>query len=112
MSTKREEAMGAVVDLLLAAGFVPDGQTRAEIVRIPTATSPLYGRSGGELAKLGGRQRFAKPGTTVRATVGSRTTALYRIESKGIEGVRGIATRNTKDLDDIRSIVESLESRR
>lgn len=108
MTTKSEQLMGAAIDLLLAAGFVSAGRTREETVRIPTKASPVYGRSGGELAKLGGRQRFVKPGTTIKATVGPRTTALYRVEGQGLDGVQGIATRDTKDLDGIRSVLQSL----
>jgi hypothetical protein len=95
--TKNQRSMAAVIDLLLAAEFVPDGETRQEHVRIPTANAPVFGQSGGVLATLGGRQRFVKSGTTIKATVGPRTTALYRIEGAGIEGVRGIATLATKN---------------
>jgi hypothetical protein len=105
---KSEEAMAAVIDMLLAAGFVPDGETRVVHVRIPTANSPVFGRSGGEMAKLGGRQRFVKQGTTIKATIGLRTTALYRSEGNGLNGVRGIATHDTKDLSAICAVVETL----
>lgn len=73
--TKTKQAMAAATDALLAAGFSPDGQTREEILRVPTKHSPLLGLSGGELAKFGGRQRFAQGATGVKATVGPRTTA-------------------------------------
>lgn len=105
---KNQQSMTAVIDLLLAAGFVPDGETRQEQVRIPTAKAPVFGHSGGVLATLGGRRRFVKPGTTIKATVGQRTTALYRIEGAGLEGVRGIATLATRELSAIRTAVESL----
>ena len=63
----RSKFMADVIDAFLAAGFVPDGQTREKTVRIPTRNSPLLGRSGGELAKLGGQQRFVLPGTNIKA---------------------------------------------
>ncbi|KUZ89159.1 hypothetical protein WI73_21560 [Burkholderia ubonensis] len=75
---------------------------------IPTAKAPVFGYSGGVLATLGGRQRFVKSGTTIKATVGPRATALYRIEGAGLEGVRGIATLATTELSAIRTAVESL----
>lgn len=106
--TKTEQAMAAAIDALLAAGFSPDGQTREEIVRVPTKHSPLLGLSGGELAKFGGRQRFAQGATGVKATVGPRTTAIYRVEGSGLAGVRGIATHNTSDGEAIRATVSAL----
>lgn len=106
--TKNQQAMAAVIDLLLVAGFVPDGETRQEHVRIPTANAPVFGHSGGVLATLGGRQRFVKSGTLIKATVGPRTTALYRVEGAGLEGVRGIATLATKELSVIRTVVDTL----
>lgn len=106
--TKGQQAMAAVIDLMLASGFRPDGETHQETVRVPTKDSPLYGRSGGQLATFGGRQRFAKDGTTVKATVGIRTTAIYRIEGPGLNGVRGIATCDTKDFAAIQAAVAAL----
>ncbi len=99
-------AMATAIDALLSAGFVPDGQTREEVVRIPTKSSPLFGRSGGELAKLGGRQRFALGTTNIKATVGKRTVALYRVE--GLAGVTGIASLDTSDIDRLRGVLASL----
>jgi len=100
--------MALVIQSLLDAGFHPDGETREETVRVPTSKSLLYGKSGGELAKFGGRQRFAKAGTTVKATVGGRTTAIYRVEGKGLEGVKGIATLDTKNIDAVRNALAGL----
>lgn len=77
-------------------------------MRIPTAKAPVFGHSGGVLATLGGRQRFVKSGTAIKATVGPRTTALYQIAGVGINGVRGIATLATNELGAIRSAIESL----
>lgn len=109
MAIRGEKEMGEVIQVLLDAGFIPDGATREEVVRIPTTKSPLYGGSGGELAKFGGRQRFIKVGTNIKATVGARTTALYRTEGKGLEAVRGIATLNTKDLESVRAMLSRLQ---
>lgn len=106
LSTKREQAMAAVIELLLQSGFVPDGETRTELVRIPTKRSPAFGGSGGELAKLGGRQRFAKEGTNIKATIGMRTTCIYRVEGEGLSGVRGMGTVDTSDLQSIRSVLK------
>lgn len=106
--SRTEQAMAVAIDALLSAGFAPDGQTREEIVRIPTKNSPLYGRSGGELAKLGGRQRFALGTTNIKATVGKRSVAVYRIEGQGLAGITGIASFDTSDIDRLRSVLASL----
>ena len=104
-----ERAMAAVIDELLDAGFEPDGQTREEIVRVPTANSPVLGRSGGELAKFGGRQRFSHRSTSVKVTVGARTVCFYRSEpGQGLQGVQGIATLDTKALVEIRGMLASV----
>ena len=105
---RQEQAMAAAIDALLSCGFAPDGETREEIVRIPTKKSPLYGRSGGELAKLGGRQRYALGDSNIKATVGKRTLAVYRVEGKGLAGVRGVATLDTSDIDRLRIVLASL----
>lgn len=41
-----------VVACLAAAGFVGDGATRTEQVRVPTKDSPVYGKSGGGTRNL------------------------------------------------------------
>jgi len=105
---RAEQSMAAAIDALLDAGFAPDGQTREEIVRIPTKSSPVYGRSGGELAKLGGRQRFALINTNIKATVGKRTVAVYRVEGEGLAGVSGIASFDTSDIERLRDVIASL----
>lgn len=69
------------IKVLTGAGFVPDGATREEAVRIPTSRAPVHGRGaygGGELRTLGGRTRFALPDSGVRATVGTRTICVYQ----------------------------------
>lgn len=106
--SKTEKSMASAIDALLVVGFLPDGQTREEIVRVPTQQSPLLGLSGGVLAKFGGRQRFAHAATGVKATVGPRTTAIYRIDGPGLAGVTGIATHNTSDGDAIRATLSAL----
>lgn len=106
--SKSEKAMADAIQSLLDAGFEPDGTTREETVRIPTRNSPLFGNSGGELAKLGGRQRFAIPGTTYKATVGMRTTAVYRSEGGGLGGVQGIASFDTNDIARLRAVIAEL----
>ncbi len=68
-----------VFEVFTAAGFVADGYTAEEIVRIPTTRSPVFGGIGGERRKFGGRQRLSLPNTTIRATVGPRTTNIYRV---------------------------------
>jgi hypothetical protein len=106
--SRSEAAMAAAIDVLQAAGFAQDGATRTEAVRIPTKRSPVYGRSGGELVKLGGRMRFSQAGTSVKATVGKRTVAIYRMDGRGLDGVVGIATFDTSDLDRLKDVLQAL----
>lgn len=80
------------VAVLLAAGFVANGSTRTENVRIPTSAVP-----SGERRTLGGRLRFALPGTEVRATVGARTVCLYRREGRDVRFL-GEGNYATKDF--------------
>lgn len=103
--TRAQLAMADAIDRLLDQGFVPDGQTRVEIVRVPTRSSPLLGRSGGVLARLGGRQRFMRTGTDLRATVGPRTVAIYRVTGTGVAGV---AAFDTSDLAKLSQVLEHL----
>ncbi len=101
--------MAAVIDALLQAGFLPDGETRTEVVRVPTTSSPLFGLSGGELAKFGGRQRFALGTSGIKATVGKRTTAVYRMVGAGLAGVQGIASFDTGDLEKLRQVLAEID---
>ena len=83
--------------LLGEEGFVPDGDTRTETVRVPTMRSPVFGGSGGELHSFGGRQRLRKPGTDLCVTVGPRTTFLYRALGGG--KVESIFHERTSELE-------------
>lgn len=106
--SKAALAMEEVVKCLSAAGFVEDGATRTERVRMPTKDSPVFGQSGGQLATFGGRMRLIKEGTSIKATVGKRTTALYEVQGAGLTGVRGIASLDTSDIENIRAAVSAL----
>ena len=83
----------AIVNTLTRAGFVADGQTAQEVVRVPTVRSPLYGNTGGERRTFGGRQRYTKLGTTVRVTIGSRTVNVYRVVDGNTEFLANYKTR-------------------
>ena len=77
--TKSELAMERAIEVLLEGGFVPDGETATSVVRTGSSASPIYGASGGQLSKVGGRTRFARPGTEWKATVGKLSTSFYRV---------------------------------
>ncbi len=100
---KGPSAQEQVVALLLAAGFIADGETPRETFRGESPTSRIYGGIGGRLVTTGGRARYALPGTNVKATVGPRSTAVYRV-------INGAATAfecfRTKDVEAIRTYVE------
>jgi hypothetical protein len=104
---KAQLAQEAAIKAVLAAGFVADGETRSETVRMPTMDCPVSnrGKSGGELTTFGGRQRFAIPETTHRVTVGPRTTNFYEFE-KGKE-IWGFRPFETFELDAIRAAAEA-----
>ena len=103
-----DSPMMRAIDTLLAAGFVPDGQTKEEVVRVPTQASPVFGRGGGELVKFGGRQRLRLPGTGIKATVGKRTIAIYLVLGPGLMGTQGIATIDTPDSAALQRVLSNL----
>lgn len=85
-----------VVTMLLELGFAPAGETAEQVVRIPTMRSPVYGGLGGERRTLGGRARYALPGTDLRVTVGPRTTNVYF--SRGGGKTEFVLNEKTKEL--------------
>lgn len=95
----KEETLQAVFDLLQECGWMPDGQTRSETVRVPTSRSPVYGGMGGELRSSGGRQRFRKMDWF--CTAGPRTVNFYQ---RGEDGPVGMVQAKSKDLDAIRKL--------
>lgn len=92
-----------VIEMLEAHGFVADGFTDTQHVRIPTTRAPVFGGIGGELATFGGRKRFAR--NNLKVTVGKRTTYFYRVTNKQLDPNFGKRFQ-TKDLDGIRSFLE------
>lgn len=97
-----------VVQLFKDAGFVEDGFTSTELVRIPTTDNPVFGKSGGVPATLGGRLRLQKPGTRIRVTIGKHTTFLYYLTGSRPAEVNAIARIATKDLDGVRRVLAHL----
>lgn len=79
---KREQSNShyqrAAIEAVLAGGFIPDGETRTESYRAKV------GELAQALVTAGGRQRFAKPGTPMKVTVGRITVCFYEVE-KGKE---------------------------
>ena len=73
------ERVVPVIDALIRLGFEEHGTTESETVRVPTFRAPVFGGLGGELRTFGGRARFSLPDTDIRATVGPRTTFVYRV---------------------------------
>jgi hypothetical protein len=84
--------------LLRDRGWEPDGQTRSETVRIPTARSPVYGGIGGELATFGGRIRLKLPGTNWKVTCGMRTLCTYQVVDHQAVGGATYKTRDPVDF--------------
>lgn len=96
--TKSELAMERAIGVLLEGGFVPDGATAASVVRAGSSASPIYGASGGQLSKTGGRTRFALPGTEWKATVGKMTTTFYRVADGVTHDLNAFSTTDEERL--------------
>ena len=75
--TRTQQAVSRIQAALQAAGWEQDGQTDVKQVRVPTMKSPVFGGTGGELVKMGGRDRWKKGQR--RVTVGARTTFFWTI---------------------------------
>ncbi len=95
--------MDKVIEILLVAGYVPDGVTHGETYRIVTQAS--YPSVGAEIS-TGGRKRFVLPGTTKRATVGKRIVCFYESVNEQAMGFRNFRT------EDFAAIAAILEGRR
>lgn len=93
-----------VIETLKAHGFVADGFTDIQHVRIPTTRAPVFGGIGGELATLGGRKRFARNG--LKVTVGKRTAYFYRVANGKLDPNFGKRF-GTKDIRGIKLFLES-----
>ncbi len=87
-----------IVHVLLAAGWLEDGQTASDTVRIPTQRSPVFGGSGGELRTIGGRRRF-RNGERF-CTVGPRTVNFYRRGKNGPEQMEQVNSRDIAGVAD------------
>jgi hypothetical protein len=108
--TNKSDPCPAVFDALKAAGFIEDGHTVTHHVRIGTAKNPVYGGLGGKAATFGGRQRFVRPGTQIKATVGPRTTNFYLVGERvgGRNKIDDLGSTTTSDLDKINEIIAAL----
>lgn len=69
-----EQAQADVIRKLREAGWVDDGATQSEIVRMPV---DCFG--GRHDVQVGGRMRLRLPDSDRRVTVGPRTTCFYRV---------------------------------
>lgn len=101
-------AITTVIDLLLAAKFIPNEQARVKIFQNSSANNPLFGKSSKYLAKIGSRLRFEKVGTNIKATVSAKTTYFYFLQGFGTDCVKSIASHDTKNINSIKTTVDSL----
>lgn len=110
---KSELAQEAAIKAVLAAGYVPDGETRSETVRMPTTDCPVVGRGkiGGELATFGGRQRFALLGTPYKVTVGQRSTNFYEFDKGQDKEAHGFKYLDTVDLEGVARTAREFRAR-
>lgn len=81
------------IEAVLAGGFIPDGETGAV----------SYRAKAGELAMkmvtAGGRQRFKKPGTAMKVTVGRITVCFYEVHDGKAKEFASISTRMTPRIE-------------
>lgn len=77
------------IESVLANGFVPDGETDTASYRAKV------GELAQRLINAGGRQRFAKPGTLMKVTVGKRTVCFYEVIDKKAKEFATLSTRET-----------------
>ena len=96
MNNERAQAkVDAAVALILGAGFVDDGETQRQQVRIPTDA----------------RKRFARP-DGVKVTVGPNTVNFYRIgplnEVLGRPAIISIGSASTGNILKISTIISGL----
>ena len=90
--TNQEKAVAA----LITAGFEPAGMTPTErVVFLVNDGGPGPGKRG---ATLGGRARFVKPGTTLRATVGKITTCFYDVVNGNTVYRANLPTKETEKV--------------
>ena len=89
----------SVVAVLGEHGWLVDGQTAQQTVRIPTSRSPVFGGVGGKVATFGGRRRFRRGETF--CTVGARTVNFYERDERGPRNMRQAAT---KDIDRVKEL--------
>jgi hypothetical protein len=92
--------MEKVIEILEAAGWVADGRTQSDTVRVSTQAAPVYGGVGGEIRAFGGRLRFAKG--EQRCTVGKRTTCFYHVVNKIPADFINV---KTKEIDKVKELV-------
>lgn len=99
MTAARNVILKAAFDVVQECGWIPDGTTRPETVRIPTTSNPVFGEIGGEVVEFGSRQRFRKGDWF--ATIGPRTTNFYR---RGPDGPVDMVQAKTSKLEDVRRL--------
>lgn len=101
----KAETVQAIADTLQKFGWSPAGETRSEIVIVPTSKSPRFGNCGGELREFKGRQRFQL--RRCFCTVGPRTVNFYRVEN----GQAGpLCQARSNDLDRVAWLAEHYEA--
>lgn len=91
--------MQIVIDMLLANGWKPDGQTQQDLVRIPTTRSPVFGGIGGELKTFGGRKRFARGNK--RVTVGQRVVCFYTFQDRKCFDFERVSTKDVSRIEEL-----------
>ena len=97
--TPGELTMLKVIEVVLEAGYLADGETKTETVRyISEASYPFAGKE----VSLGGRQRFHLPETDKYVTVGKLITYFY---IKKNDEITMQVNYKTKELDKIKDFL-------
>lgn len=86
------------IEAVLAGGFIPDGATETVSYRAKA------GEVAQKLVTAGGRQRFKKPDTAMKVTIGRITVCFYEVEDGQ---PANMVTLSTNELDRIKHWAKS-----
>lgn len=81
------------IEAVLTGGFVPDGETGEVSYRAKTGELAM------KLVNAGGRQRFKKPGTAMKVTVGRISVCFYEVENGATKNMTTLSTRELSRIE-------------
>lgn len=85
--------MCKAIEAVLAGGFIPDGETGSVSYRAKAGELAL------KLVTAGGRQRFKKPDTVMKVTVGRISVCFYEVEGGQTKNMITLSTRELSRIE-------------